>query len=124
VLIACLQAAVIIFGSALLFGVNWGQPVGVAAVVILFALVGAGAGTFPGTLFRNEQQATGVSLLLGLGLGAPGGCDQPASACEVHHTKHKKNGGKISTRDCVLLCTFHHQVAIRSRSTGGAGPWC
>ena len=66
-LIACLQAAVIIFGSALLFGVNWGQPVGVAAVVILFALVGAGAGTFLGTLFRNEQQATGVSLLLAWG---------------------------------------------------------
>jgi hypothetical protein len=41
-----------------------------------------------------------------------GGCDQPASACEVHHTKHKKHGGKTSTRDCVLLCTFHHQIVI------------
>ena len=41
-----------------------------------------------------------------------GGCDQPASACEVHHTKHKKNGGKTSTKDCVLLCSFHHQVVI------------
>jgi Domain of unknown function (DUF222) len=41
-----------------------------------------------------------------------GGCDQPASACEVHHTKHKANGGKTSTRDCVLLCTFHHQIVI------------
>jgi hypothetical protein len=41
-----------------------------------------------------------------------GGCNQPASACEVHHVKHKKNGGKTSTKDCVLLCTFHHQVVI------------
>jgi len=41
-----------------------------------------------------------------------GGCGQPASACEVHHTKHKANGGKTSTADCVLLCTFHHQIAI------------
>jgi hypothetical protein len=41
-----------------------------------------------------------------------GGCDQPASACEVHHTKHKANGGKTSTADCVLLCSFHHQIAI------------
>jgi len=41
-----------------------------------------------------------------------GGCDQPASACEVHHTKHKANGGKTSTKDCVLLCSFHHQIAI------------
>jgi hypothetical protein len=42
----------------------------------------------------------------------PGGCGQPASACEVHHTTHKANGGKTSTTDCVLLCTFHHQVVI------------
>ena len=41
-----------------------------------------------------------------------GGCNQPASACEVHHTKHKANGGPTSTKDCVLLCTFHHQIAI------------
>ena len=41
-----------------------------------------------------------------------GGCNQPASACEVHHTKHKKNGGPTSATDCLLLCTFHHQIAI------------
>ena len=41
-----------------------------------------------------------------------GGCNQPASACEVHHTKHKAHGGTTSTKDCVLLCTFHHQIAI------------
>ena len=41
-----------------------------------------------------------------------GGCNQPASACEVHHVKHKANGGKTSTRACVLLCFFHHQIAI------------
>ena len=41
-----------------------------------------------------------------------GGCNQPASACEVHHTKHKANGGKTSVKDCVLLCPFHHQIVI------------
>jgi Domain of unknown function (DUF222) len=41
-----------------------------------------------------------------------GGCHQPASACEVHHVKHKSRGGKTSTKDCVLLCFFHHQIAI------------
>lgn len=77
VLISCVQALVIILGSALLFGVSWGAPAGVVAVVILFALVGAGAGIFVGTLFRNEQQASAISLLLGLGLGALGGCMVP-----------------------------------------------
>ncbi|HET9975740.1 MAG TPA: ABC transporter permease, partial [Streptosporangiaceae bacterium] len=76
-LIACVQALVIVFGTALLFGVHWGQPAGVAAVVILYILAAAGAGIFVGTLFRNEQQAIGISLLLGLGLGALGGCMVP-----------------------------------------------
>ena len=41
-----------------------------------------------------------------------GRCNQPAAACQVHHVKHKKNGGKTSVKDCVLLCFFHHQVVI------------
>ena len=27
-------------------------------------------------------------------------------------SRHKKNGGKTSTKDCVLLCFYHHQVVI------------
>ena len=42
----------------------------------------------------------------------PGRCDQPAAACQVHHTEHKANGGPTSVKDCVLLCWFHHQVVI------------
>jgi HNH endonuclease len=42
----------------------------------------------------------------------PGGCDQPPAACDVHHVRHKANGGRTSTGNCVLLCFFHHQVAI------------
>ncbi|HEX6934037.1 MAG TPA: ABC transporter permease [Streptosporangiaceae bacterium] len=76
-LVGLIQALVIIVGSALLFGVNWGQPAGVAAIVLLFGLVAAGFGILVGTLFRNEQQAMGLSLLLGLGLAALGGCMVP-----------------------------------------------
>jgi Domain of unknown function (DUF222) len=42
----------------------------------------------------------------------PGGCLQPASACEIHHVTHKSRGGKTSVNDCVLLCFFHHHVMI------------
>jgi hypothetical protein len=42
----------------------------------------------------------------------PGGCNQPAAACEVHHVRHKKHGGQTSLGNCVLLCFFHHQVVI------------
>jgi len=41
-----------------------------------------------------------------------GRCDQPAEACQVHHTKHKADGGPTSVKDCVLLCWFHHQIVI------------
>ncbi len=45
----------------------------------------------------------------------PGGCDQPAAACEVHHITHKADGGKTSAKDCALFCTFHHQVVIHQQ---------
>ena len=45
----------------------------------------------------------------------PGGCDQPAAACEVHHLTHKADGGKTSVTDCALFCTFHHQVVIHQQ---------
>ena len=41
-----------------------------------------------------------------------GGCGQPAAACQVHHVRHKANGGPTSVTDCILLCFFHHQVVI------------
>ncbi len=44
-----------------------------------------------------------------------GGCNQPAAACDVHHTRHKANGGRTSLKDCVLLCPYHHQVMIHRR---------
>jgi hypothetical protein len=42
----------------------------------------------------------------------PGGCDQPAAGCEVHHLRHQAHGGPTSVTDCALFCTFHHQVVI------------
>ncbi len=41
-----------------------------------------------------------------------GGCHQPASACEVHHVRHKGHGGETSLENCILLCHHHHQVMI------------
>jgi hypothetical protein len=30
----------------------------------------------------------------------------------VHHIRRRADGGRTSVRNCALLCTFHHQVAI------------
>ena len=44
-----------------------------------------------------------------------GGCDQPASACEVHHVTHLADGGKTSVDGCALYCFYHHHVAIHQQ---------
>ena len=46
------------------------------------------------------------------GCAWPGGCDRRPAACDVHHVRHKKHGGKTSVRDCVMLCQYHHDICI------------
>jgi Domain of unknown function (DUF222) len=41
-----------------------------------------------------------------------GGCWQPASACHIHHVTRKADGGRTSVNGCLLLCSFHHLVAV------------
>jgi ABC-2 type transport system permease protein len=75
--IALLQGLIVLVGSALLFGVRWGDPLGAAALLFAFALVSGGAGLLLGAICRTEQQTTGAGILLGLGLAAFGGSMVP-----------------------------------------------
>ncbi|MEX2228397.1 MAG: ABC transporter permease [Dehalococcoidia bacterium] len=75
--IALTQGLLIMLGSLVLFQVNWGDPLGAAAVLIAFSLVGSGAGMLAGAALSNTQQAGALGLLLGLGLGALGGSMVP-----------------------------------------------
>ena len=75
--IALLQALIIVLGSLLFFGVSWGNPIGTAGLICTFSLVGTGAALLIGSLFSSEQQAGPVALLLGLGLAALGGSMAP-----------------------------------------------
>lgn len=71
------QALVVVVGGALLFGVQWGDPLGVAAVVLVFSAVSAGAGMLLGAVLRSEEQVGGIAVPLGLGLAALGGSMLP-----------------------------------------------
>ena len=42
----------------------------------------------------------------------PGGCDRPAAASDVHHIRHKSEGGETSVHNCGLFCEFHHETCI------------
>jgi ABC-2 type transport system permease protein len=71
------QGLYIVAATVLLFGVGWGNLAAVAAILVAFAAVGAGAAMLFGTLFRNDQQAGGVAVVVGLGLAALGGSMLP-----------------------------------------------
>jgi hypothetical protein len=40
------------------------------------------------------------------------GCDQPATACDIHHLIPRARGGPTAIHNLVPLCTFHHQIAV------------
>ena len=76
-IVALLQAGLIVVVGALLFGVDWGDPLAVAAIVLLFSLASTGAAILLGSLARTPEQVTGLAPPLGIGLGMLGGCMWP-----------------------------------------------
>ena len=40
------------------------------------------------------------------------GCDTPPPACQVHHLTPKASGGQTKLTNLVLLCAFHHLIAV------------
>jgi len=72
-IIALTQALLIMFGSALIFGVDWGDPLAAGALVLVFSLVGSGAAMLLGAAFKTPGAAISVAMVLGLGLAALGG---------------------------------------------------
>lgn len=76
-LVIAVQGLYIMAGALLIFGVDWGDPLGALAIVVVFAAVGAGAAMLLGTLFRNAEQAGGVGVIAGLGMAALGGAMLP-----------------------------------------------
>lgn len=75
--VALFQGAYIIVATKLLFGVDWGDTLAAIIVLAAFAAVAAGAGMLLGALFNTDQFATGVAILIGLGLAALGGSMAP-----------------------------------------------
>jgi ABC-2 type transport system permease protein len=75
--IGLLESALIVGVGAAVFGVGWGDPVAAAALILVWALVGTGAGLLAGTLFRTPEQAGAIGPALGIGLGMLGGTMWP-----------------------------------------------
>ena len=42
-------------------------------------------------------------------------CDRPAVYCDVHHLRHKQDGGETSLDNLILLCQYHHDICVHRR---------
>ncbi len=40
------------------------------------------------------------------------GCGQPSAACQVHHIRPRRKGGRTKLTNLILLCPFHHLIAV------------
>lgn len=40
------------------------------------------------------------------------GCSQPPAACQVHHIRPRRKGGRTALPNLILLCPFHHLTAV------------
>ncbi|WP_336206686.1 ABC transporter permease [Nonomuraea sp. LPB2021202275-12-8] len=77
ILVALAQGVIIIAGSTLLFGMDWGDPLGAAALLTALVLVGGGAAMLLGSLFRAPEVVFGLAMILGIGLPTVGGTFVP-----------------------------------------------
>lgn len=75
--IAAVQGFLIFVIGAVFFGVDWGDPLGAAALIAVFVLVGTGLGMLAGTFFRTPEQAGSVGPPVGIAFGMLGGCMWP-----------------------------------------------
>src|SRR5450759_4400618 len=75
--LALIQSVLIVVVGAVMFDVSWGDPAAAVALVVVWALVGTGAGMVSGTLFRTPEQATAIGPAVGIAFGMLGGCMWP-----------------------------------------------
>jgi hypothetical protein len=77
---------------------------GPAASVSLPLDVGAATETIPAHLRR-------LVILRDRRCRFPG-CNQPPAACQPHHILPRSKGGKTCLTNLLMLCTFHHLIAV------------
>ncbi len=73
------QAVGLLLIGRLLFGVRWGDPLGVSLVLLGLSLALACGSMLLGTLARSPEQAVAVAVVLAIAGGMLGGCLWPLS---------------------------------------------
>jgi ABC-2 type transport system permease protein len=74
---ALVQGLFILVLGRVIFGVNWGDLVAAAILIVAFSLVATGAALVIGTSSRTAEQAGAIAAPIGIALGMLGGCMWP-----------------------------------------------
>ena len=115
------QGIYMVIGTAVLFGVDWGDPFATTCVVAAFAAVSASAAMVLGSLMDNANAANGVGIGLGLVVAALGGSMLPlelfsdglmtvsythlAALCSMSMKWARAVGQTAATRSRSVACT-------------------
>jgi ABC-2 type transport system permease protein len=75
--VATVQCIGLLIVGRLLFGVHWGDPLGVFLVLAMLSLAYAGAAALVSMRSRTEEQAISLAVVLGIVCGMLGGCMYP-----------------------------------------------
>jgi ABC-2 type transport system permease protein len=71
------QAAGLLLIGRLVFGVRWGDPLGVGLLVVSLALALSGASILLGTIVRRQEAAVAIAVVIAIAGGMLGGCLWP-----------------------------------------------
>ncbi|MBL8056219.1 MAG: ABC transporter permease [Anaerolineales bacterium] len=78
VTLALVQMTLLVVCGAVFMGLGWARaPLGLALLMVAFALAAAALGTALGTFVKSENQASGLSMMLGMAMALLGGCWYP-----------------------------------------------
>jgi ABC-2 type transport system permease protein len=75
--VAMIQGLFILVGTAVVFGVSWGDPLAAGVVVVIYGLVGTGVAMLVGSIASNPEQAGSAGVGVAMLLGAFGGAMVP-----------------------------------------------
>jgi ABC-2 type transport system permease protein len=75
--VLCVLVFAVMVSLGTIFGVRWGNPLGVVAIILVYSLAVTAIALAFSTLVRSQGQAAGITLLLALTLAPLGGAWWP-----------------------------------------------
>ncbi len=106
--VAAVQSIGLLLLGRVLFGVHWGNPLAVGAVIALLALALSGASVLIGTWARSQEQAIATAVVVGIAAGMLGGCVYPLDVVDSTVRAVGHVVPQAWAMDAFIRLIFHH----------------